>query len=56
MAAALEAAVTAQGEIVRKLKGTKADPEDIKAAVAKLVSLKQEVRFLFFVDCDVLAP
>ena len=39
---ALEKAVAAQGLVVRKLKGDKADKADIKAAVAVLLGLKKQ--------------
>jgi len=39
----LEATVTGQGALVRKLKKEKADVAEIKAAVAKLLELKTEL-------------
>ncbi len=38
----LEKDVTAQGEVVRQLKASKADKKDIDAAVAKLLDLKKQ--------------
>lgn len=39
----MEAAITGQGALVRRLKKEKAPTEEIKAAVAKLLELKKEL-------------